>query len=796
MILLPLLLLAWPADPGDFDRNVKPFLAAHCVRCHSAEKPKGDFRLDDLGLDFADPKAAGRWAEVMGRITANEMPPPKEPRPDATKAAGVAEWVASRLMEAEAARQAATGEAVSFRRLSREEYRHTIRDLLGVTYDAEDPAGLPDDPDWQGFERIGPVLSLSTAHVEKYLAAAESVLDEALSLGTPPKREVIRWEARNLRIRGDVARELEARGLLDRVRLDIVPNNGALDAYDLKVGAAGEYLVRIKLSGLKPEGGRAARFRIYATDLGRTLFERDIEVPEDAPVSLEFRTHLPAGTHLIRLVNAVPGPNPEERASRPLNSKPFLRMTARQPWQIKLSDEEFKPLWPTILLDSVEWDGPVRDPWPSLAHREIFFGGESATKDTAYARAILDRFASRAYRRPARPGEVDRLVGLYGGARSLGDGFEASVRNALLAVLCSQNFLYLVEGSAASRSKALGDFELASRLSYFLWSTMPDDRLIGLASEGALHRPEVLREEARRMLADPRASAFASSFPRQWLQLRRVGMFPPDKKIYPEYDDYVEQSLIAEPVAFFGEVLGRGLTLREFLDSDWTMLNGVLARHYGIAGVEGEAMRRVALKPEDHRGGLLTQGAVLGLTSDGTRHRPVHRGKWILESIYGNPPPPPPPNVSAIVPTPQGKPKTSLRAKIEAHRDDAACASCHRKIDPLGLAFEQYDAIGRWRLEEAVRDGSGADPKLDPSGELPDGRTFADASGLKTLMVADLDKFAAAFAAKLATYALRRPMTLDDRKGLAAVVEASRADRYKLGSMVEALIASDLFRGR
>ena len=780
----------------DFEREVKPFLARHCLSCHGEKKQKGDLRVDLLEGKFGEPRMAGRWTEVMDRINSGEMPPENELRPKAEEVARVAEWIASQLTEAEAARQASTGEKVSFRRLSREEYRNTIRDLLGVSFDADDPTGLPEDPDWQGFERIGSVLTLSTAHVEKYLSAAETALDEAMRLGARPKREVIRWSASKMRTRKDVAEELAAKGILDQVRADIVPNNGALDALDLNIATTGEYAVRVKLSGLRPEGGRAARLRIYATDLSRTLFEQDVEAYEDQPVTLKFKAHLPAGTHLIRLVNAVSGPNPEDRASRPLNTKPFFRMKSRQPWQIKLTDDEFKPIWPTILLDFVEWDGPVHESWPPPSRRRIFFEGEGATKDLAYAREILSRFASRAYRRPVETAELERLVGLFEKSRGLGDDFETSVKTGLLAVLCSKSFLYLVEGSASSPTSGLNDWELASRLSYFLWSTMPDDRLLDLARKGTLHQPETLDGEVRRMMRDRKALAFADSFPRQWLQLRRVGMFQPDRKIYPEYDEFLEKSMVAETTGFFREVLEKKLTLREFLESDWTMLNEILAGHYGISGVRGETMRRISLQARDHRGGLLTQASILGLTSDGTRHRPVHRGKWVLESMYGNPPPPPPPNVNAIIPTPANQPKTSLRAKIEAHRQEPNCAACHRKIDPLGLAFEQYDAIGRWRTEEAVRDGSGANPRLDPSGELPDGRGFADARGLKGLMVVDLDKFAAAFTSKLATYALRRGMTFDDRKSLAKITEQGKLDQYTLNTLIERLAVSDFFQKR
>ena len=783
------------ARAAEFEKVVQPFFKEHCFRCHGEKKQKGDLRMDTLSQDFTVPKFAMHWADIMDRISAAEMPPEDEDQPKADDAARVVEWISAQLNEAEAARQA-TAQRVTFHKLTRDEYARTIRDLLGVNYDARDPGGLPEDPDWQGFERIGSVLTISAAHVEKYLAAAETVLGEALALGPPPKSTVVRWTPADRRVRGELVAEFRAKGIADKPRIDLVPNNGALDALDLKIETTGEYAVRVKLSGLRAVGGRAARLRLYATDLNRTLFEQDVEAAEDAPVTLEFRTHLPAGTHLIRVVNAVPGPNPEERASRPLNSKPFFKMAARQPWQIKLTDDDGQPIWPTIILDSIEWEGPMQAAWPPPAHARIFFGGDTAVKDGVYAREILSRFAARAWRRPVETAEVDRLVGLVENAQKLGDSFESAVKTGLLAVLCSESFIYLVEGTPAAPVAKLTDWELASRLSYFLWSTMPDEHLLDLARAGTLHQPDTLRAEVRRMMQDARVAAFADSFPRQWLQLRRVGMFEPDKKIYPEYDEFLEKSMVGETTAFFREVLQQNLGLHEFLDSDWTMLNERLAVHYDIGGVHGEGMQRVALQTENQRGGLLTQASILSLTSDGTRHRPVHRGKWVLESIIGKPPPPPPANVPAIKTSAPNSPKTSLRAKLEAHKDDANCAACHRKIDPLGLAFDNYDAIGHWRTEEAVRDGAGENPRLDPSGELPDGRKFADAAGLKKLMLADLEKFAAAFTEKLATYALRRAMTFADRPELKRIAEQTKADGYPASTLIEQLVLSDLFQKR
>ena len=381
-------------------------------------------------------------------------------------------------------------------------------------------------------------------------------------------------------------------------------------------------------------------------------------------------------------------------------------------------------------------------------------------------------------------------------ALKLGDKFEPAVKQGLVAALCSKSFLYLVDGNSAKPAPQLNDWELASRLSYFLWSSMPDKALLDLARAGKLHQTATLQSEVRRMLSDAKATKFAESFPRQWLQLRRVGMFPPDKVLYPTYDENLEQSMIAETVGYFAEVLKRNGSLREFLDSDWTLLNERLATHYGMEGIRGDQLQRVALKPEDHRGGLLTQAAVLSLTSDGTRHRPVHRGVWMLESIIGKPAPLPPANVPALSTPAVNAKKTTVREKLEQHRADPNCTACHNKIDPLGIAFDNYDAIGRWRTVETVKDGTGADPTLDASGLLPDGRKFADSVELKKLLLADTDKFAAAFTDKLATYALRRGMTFSDREELKHITEKSKATDYKLSSLIESLVTSPLFTKR
>ncbi len=784
-------------EAADFEKTVKPFFREHCFKCHDERKQKGDLRLDTLPADFTGIKTSGHWTDILDELNSGEMPPKKEPQPKPQEIAAVVDWITAQLAAAESARLA-SAERVSFHKLTRAEYVNTIRDLLGVTYDARDTTGMSEDPAWLGFERIGSVLSLAPSHVEKYLSAAETVLDEALALHPQPKHQVIHWSPFEIRPKwGGTRKFYDELGTRDKVRVSIVPNNNADgnpgSSAKLELAASGDYIVRVKLSGLRAPGGRPARINIQETTLDRSLLARDVDAPEDQPVVLESRVHLPAGHRLIRITNDVPGPEPTGRPSRDYNSLAFTGMNTRFPWQLKLTDDSYQPICAFLLIDYVEFEGPMIESWPTPAHQFIFGEGN---KDGTQAREIVTRFAGRAFRRPARPDEVDRYGQLAEEEMKSGKTFEGAIRTALLAILCSKDFLYLVEGAPEVATPKLTDYELASRLSYFLWSTQPDERLLDLARAAKLHESATLRAEVHRMLHDPRAETFADTFPRQWLQLRRVGMFAPDKTLYPEYDAYLQDSMIRETTSFFREVLTQNLSLREFLDSDWTMLNERLAAFYGCAGVEGEEFRRVTLKPEDHRGGLLTQASLLGLTSDGMRHRPVHRGKWLAESILGKPVPPPPANVPAIKTAEPTQPKTSLREKLNAHREDAACAACHRKIDPLGLAFENYDAIGRWRTVELVADGAGTNPSVDPSGELPDGRTFTGAGDFKRLLLDDSDKFAAAFAEKLATFAMRRVMTYSDRADLQRMVAQSKADNYRLATLIETFVASDLFQKR
>jgi hypothetical protein len=794
-LTLVLITRAVHAEPS-FEKDLQPYLTKYCVSCHNAKKQEGEFHFDALSKDVGQADAP-RWAEVMERINSGEMPPDDaKSQPTADESVVIVEWIAARIKEGEAARMARR-DRVSYNRLSREEYVNTVRDLIGVQYDAEDPGGLLEDPEWNGFERLGSVMTLSATHVEKYMTAAEVVLGEAY-----PEQQVEYLEASTravvLNSNNPHYERLEQAGLLDQVRYPLTTSGELFRASnpyrgpEYRFPGAGVYEITYTVCGLKPENGPPPRMQVYEHKLDRVLFEQDIVAPEDKPTTVSFRVHFPAvrGPE-IHVINLAGGKrHPRTNASSRI---PFITTAyPRAPWQMKITDEQGQPRYPILIIDAISMRGPIVTE-QEQQRRDEYMATDEGNMDQV--RAGLQAMATRAFRRPLYEGELDTFVGIVEGEVAAGEAFKDAIKSAMTAILCSKSFLFLAEGDENSNRQTLNDWEIASRLSYLLWSTMPDDELFTLAEQGRLRDRAELQRQVSRMLADDRAERFTKSFPAQWLHLRKVGMFPPDQKLYPNYDSHLEQSMVGETQSFFKEVLDQGLTLREFIDSDWTMVNPRLARFYGIPDVTRDEFQRVSLQPETHRGGLLTHASILSLTSDGTRHRPVHRGAWVSEAIFGKTPPPPPANVDPIEPNPVDAPKATLRMKLEAHKHDPRCASCHRNIDPLGLAFDNFNAIGEWRTHEVV-EGTGDDPEVDASGELPDGRSFKGAKEFKQLLLADLDSFNETFIEKLATYGLRRTMTFDDRDELEAIAKAGRESDYKVRDIVSAFVLSDLFQKR
>lgn len=775
---------ALSAPPGAPAKDPTPdFFREHCFRCHDAAKTKGGLRLDSMDREFASLPTAERWDEILLRISAGEMPPEEEKRPSPQSLAAVSEWIHSRLAEGRAQRMAQRAR-VALHRLSREEYALTIRDLLGVSFDTEAPGGLNEDTRWRGFNRIASLLTLSPSHVERYFEAAQKIIADAFPEKTPETRRG-RSDAATPR-----ALELLKRHCIERPpRHLLLPGRtfGSMDARD-----PGTYRVRVRLSALAASTGRLPHLAVWDEVLKREVDGRDLCIPEDRPEWITFTTHLPRGR--FTLLHQAPGTS-EAFTATATTGTPFTHSTDKRlvvPYSLQLFDVQGRALIPLCLVDSMEWEGPLVAEAEHVKRSEFLPGDESSPE----VRAALQRFLERAWRRPVSEGDITSFEGLVRKEQASGEKFRTAYLSALVAGLASKNFYYLHEGSADEDRPRLNGWELVSRLSYFLWGSMPDGALFELARSGRILEPEVLREQVFRMLDDPKAAAFEEQFCRQWLQLHRVGAFPPDPELYPDYDRWLQKSMVEESRLFFAEVLKKNLPVREFLASDWTILNPRLALHYGLPSPGGRGFERVSLHAGTHRGGILTQAAVLALTSDGIRHRPVHRGVFVSEAIFGKTPPPPPPNVEPLEPTPADSPKATIRMQLAAHAQNAVCASCHERIDPLGFAFDNFDALGRWREREVVSSGTGEHPRVDASGRLPNGAPFDGPDAFKRALCAEEFRFAEALTGQLATFALRRVSTLDDQPSLAAIAARTRAGGFRLRDLVVELATSELFLGR
>jgi hypothetical protein len=783
------------------------FLEKYCIGCHGPKKEKGDLRIDQLSRDFKLGVDAQRWADVIEQVDSGEMPPKKEKKPAQEEIAAFVTSIDSLIKEGRALRMAARP-AVALYRLSRREYENTVYDLLGVRYDPAKPGELIEDTRWHGFERIGSELSLSPSHLDRYYRAAELVLDRAFPAVTGEARKV-RKTAADLRYNGGTQQQatLDRFGIKRPLRDLLFPGtvqNALSSNWFGRTGPeqSGLYKVRIQASGIRPPGGQAAHLSIGKATGEETvagLVEFDATAPEDHPQVYEFEVFLemPANLDFCVVSTDVVDRRAGAAFRNALSSRSGYLFTHSSetlllnPNAPQMFDDKGNGLFSTVLLDWIEWEGPlVTD--AEKSRRTGLMPPDDAPPEVVAD--DLQRFAERAWRRPVNKAELQEYLKSYRTEREAGEKPAEAYRVAMLGVLTSRNFIYLVEGEPKAR-EYLTDWELASRLSYFLWSSMPDDALFAAARGGALSG-ETLKKEVDRMLTDPRINRFVDDFSRQWLQLHRLGTFPPDKKLYPNYDAWLETSMRAEPVEYFREMFVKNLPMDGFLDSDWTVANTRLCDFYGLPEPKGDGFQRVALKPEDHRGGLLTMGASLGLTSDGTRHRPVHRGVWLSQVILDKTPPPPPANVPAIEPNPPKSPKATLRDKLEAHRSNANCAACHAKIDPLGLAWDNYDAIGQWRTREKVAAGVGEDPLINPAGKMPDGRPFQDANEFKRLLIEDHDKFVGAFIEHLCTYGLRRVLTFDDQEGIKAIAAEAKKNQYGVKDIVRAVALSDIMRRR
>ncbi len=735
-------------EESAFHEQVAPLLAKYCLGCHGVDKPKAGLNLSAFADDAAVVKAPKVWEKVLEAVEAGDMPPEGKPRPSSEESAKITRWVERTLAANHCGGEGDPGR-VTMRRLNRAEYNNTIRDLVGVNFQpAED---FPLDDVGYGFDNIGDVLTLPPILMERYLSAAERIAEQAIVLFEPGNGSLKRWEGRDL---------AEAGGI------DATPT-GRMLASEGEIGVkfdfpkAGEYLFRAKVYGEQagPEPVKMA----FKTD-AKTIQKVDVHATRNAPQVYEAKIRTRGGSKrlAVAFLNDYYKSDDPDPARRDRN----------------------------LVVESIEVQGPVESRPIPESHRRILFRAPKSDDDRVdCAREILERFASRAYRRPATADEVARLVGLSERAWSDGEPFARGIQLAVEAVLVSPHFLFRVEQDyRPGITSALHDDEMASRLSYFLWSSLPDEELTKLARAGALQDPGTLETQARRLLKDPKAQALVENFASQWLQIRNLDRVSPDATLFPAFDAGLRKAMRRETDLFLEAVVREDRCILDFLDADFTFLDERLAKHYGIGGVKGDDFRRVTL-PDGRRGGLLTQASILTITSNATRTSPVKRGKWILEQILGTPPPPPPPGVGELSEEKDAVLTGSLRTRMEQHRAKSECATCHARMDPLGFGMENFDAIGAWR------DQDGAFP-VDASGTLPSGQTFNGPEELRKILKGRDKEFARSLTSKLLTFALGRGLEFPDRCEVEKIVAASARDGYKFSRLVVEIVRSDPFRKR
>ena len=666
-----------------------------------------------------------------------------------------------------------------------------MRDLLGVEVDLSDL--LPPDTSTSGFDNSAELLHTSSYLVRSYLDAADLVLDEAIANEPKPwqlnKRFDIK-EERSVKATGSVYRHVE-----DGVAIfaSWESANIRVTMWNFRSHVRGKYRFRISGYGFQSEG-KPVNFHVTAGTLKEVTEERLIDyyaVPADKPTVIEITEQL----------------EPENRIRIIADNLPAL-----PPAVEKVGADKYTG--PGLVIQWVDVEGPLLESWPPPSHQAIF-GDLKQTKVASGsdpnrlevvssqpmidADRILREFARRAFRRSVTDEDIKPFLARVKSRLDQGYSFEQAMRVGLKSVLVSPNFLFLRETTNPTK---LDDFALASRLSYFLWSSMPDESLFQLAAENKLHDPDVLRQQVERLLNDPKAKAFNQNFTGQWLSLRAIDATLPDRTLYPEYDDILKTAMIKETSLFFDEVVKRDLSITNFVASDFTFVNARLAKHYGIPGIDGTEMRKVALPPESHRGGVLTMGSVLKVTANGTTTSPILRGAWVLERILGTPPPKPPANVEAIEPDIRGA--TTIRDQLEKHRNVASCNSCHSKIDPPGFALESFDVVGGWRDHyRALTNGGEKDsqgrrvrpgPVVDPSDALPDGRRFANIDEYKKLILDDKDQLARSLVEKLLAYSTGAAPTKADRAQIETIVHNVRDMNYGFRSLIHEIVQSPIFQ--
>lgn len=807
------------AQDHNFVKKIRPFLKAYCYDCHGADTQEADLRLDTLETDFTKSTSASTWIEVMDKMNLGEMPPEDSPSPTTPELAAVTHWIAAELRQAERHSLGNEGRVI-LRRMNRAEYTNTVRDLLHLKFlPGESPESvLPPDGTAEGFDKVSVALMLDPSLLDKYFEVAQRIADKAIVDGPPPfATESMRLEMEDIAQNRAIDYLCATPGIECQEKA-IVLMQGSTRSFGVmkypgtrnEIPVNGMYRIRVRAWGQRGADGAPVIMRLrqgHPSADQQLLLETEVTdepkiyeiiVPRDPKcgeynVSIVnqtgFQTTSRVGSEIRRQ---------QEQAGKAKDYEKVMRLQSRQQlenltWGKPNPDAADTTKLRKLVVDWLECEGPLYDQWPPKSHETLFFRGQDAGEDEAYLREIFTQFLPQAFRRPVTQVEIDKVVTLCKSELDAGESYRDAVRTGLISILCSPKFLYIVEPSSSNQQRALTDWELASRLSYFLWSSMPDEELFKLAESGQLRQPDVLSSQVDRMLADEKSQGFVHGFGAQWLKTDEFRNFMPDANLYKEYDDELGEAMVGEVIAFFDEVLRKDESALSFFDADWTMLNERLAEFYGVSGVEGDEFRRVKLPDDSPRGGLLAMAGVAMRGSDGNRTKPVNRGVYVREVLFNDPPNPPPPNAGEVEPNIKGE-KLTVRERLIQHQQIASCAACHRTIDCYGMALENFNAIGAWRTNQDGEDFRGRNtPPIDASGTLPNGNSFDGFEDFKALLLDQKDRFAHGLSEKMLTYALGRPIEPTDRPLIDRLAEQMQADNYTLTSLIHGVVASQAF---
>ncbi|MHC4877122.1 MAG: DUF1592 domain-containing protein [Planctomycetota bacterium] len=785
MLLLPHSTVC--AAAPEFLKDVLPILKARCVSCHGPDEQSSSIRLDNLSTDLIkDRRAAENWHEVLNVLNRGEMPPEDEPQLTKAERQVLTGWLTQAINDAVEAQRRSSGRVV-MRRLNQIEYQNTMIDLLGLDMDyARDLP--PDSVSEDGFTNNGESLQMSALQLEYYLDAARRALDRVIVSGPAP--QVHDYEFTESNVKGWL-RQVERSNRLGRQQAFL---GTMVDKYPEE----GEFRIRVTLTAdIKPEKG----LPLLEVSVGyrpdtKVLFHpvEVVEVTSEDEQTFEFRGRLENHPLPVRGQGKFPGLVVRLRNLYD-DGSPLPKADPDKKDRKRGDVYPVEEALPSLQIKKVQFTAPVFDQWPPALHRRILFDSELRdTDENAYVSEVLRRFMSRAFRRPASDAEVGAMAEFYQSISPEFPSFEETIRETLAMVLIQPESLYLLE-PAGDEKRAVSDWELASRLSYFLWSTMPDDELVDLASRGQLRQPKVLTAQVERMLEDERAKRFVRQFANQWLHLDVVDSVAISRDYYPRFDDSLKDDMRTESQELIGHLIRSDASALDLLASDYTMLNERLARHYGVDGVYGQSFRPVKLPADQHRGGLLGHASVLLAGSTGQDSHAVRRAVWIRDRLLNDPPAAPPPNVPGLDPADPKFLKLSIREQLVVHRGTEACANCHQGIDPWGIALENFDAVGLWRTE--IRRGTGRNRQTLPvvaNDTLPNGQELNGADSLREYLVKERrDDFVRSLVSRLLTYSLGRRLELADRGVVEELSREFGQNGYRMRSLIHAIVASEPF---